>query len=172
MRLSPISVAILLLVAPTTARAEGLLRPHAHGKVVVEDGRVAGGGHLGLSGGYNVELDPLLIEPEATASFGGFGGEVAGFDARALGGLRVGVETAVEPSIVLRGGYGHITLDRGAATGLHGGALQVGVAVDDRLSRELSVGGEVTYDAFLFDGGGGTEVIHTVSAGLAFHIWL
>lgn len=163
---------VLGMCLATSAHAEGLLRPFAHGKAVFEGGQVAGGGLLGLSGGYNVELDPVLIEPEATVSFGGFGGELQGFDARVLGGLRVGVETVVEPSLVLRGGYGHMTILRGAASGRNGGVFQVGLAVDDRLSRELSVGGEVTYDAMMVPTGGGLDLVHTISAGLAFHFWL
>ncbi len=133
------------------AAAEVSLRPTVFGTLLIDNGEVAGGGLLDLAVGYNLEFEPLLLVPEIAASFGGYGGGFNGFMTRALGGFRGGFAGPVEPSLFLRGGYGHMLLTRSGATDLaHGGVFQVGLALDYRPERWVTIGGELLYDLFIF----------------------
>lgn len=159
------------LVAPSV-QAEPVLRPSLAAAYVNAAGEHAGGAYATFTGGYNLELEPILVMPELAASFGGFGGGANGFGARVLGGARVGATLAVEPALILRGGYGHITLTDGPGVGLNGGAIQVGAGLDYRSGRDLTFGGELLYDAAILRVSGATEVVHSVLLGGTVAFWL
>jgi hypothetical protein len=168
----PTLVVLTSLVTPVTAHAELVARPSAAAAFVTTEGQYAGGAYGTFTGGYNLELEPLLIMPELSASLGGFGGDFTGFGARVLGGVRVGGTLVVEPALILRGGYGHATITDGPGLGLNGGTFQTGIGVDYRTSRELTIGGEVLYDVTGFPTAGTTQVMHTVLLGGSVAFWL
>lgn len=172
---SGIALAVALVCGvslPCDARAEPVLRPSLAGAYVHAGGEHAGGGFATFTAGYNLELEPLLVMPVVAASLGGFGGGANGFGARVLGGARVGATLAVEPALILRGGYGHTTLTDGPGLGLNGGAIQVGAGLDYRSGRDLTFGGELIYDAAIFRVAGSTEVVHSVLLGGSVAFWL
>lgn len=151
------------------ARAEVVLRPSVLGGATFLSGGAYGGGYATFSAGYNLELEPILVIPELAASFGGFGGDAKGFGARVMGGLRAGAALAVEPSLILRGGYGHASyLGGGSSFGANGGAVQVGTGLDYRVDRDFTVGGELIYDAFIAQG----TTAHSILLGATFGFWL
>lgn len=161
-----------LLSLPREARAEPVLRPSIAAAYVNAAGEHAGGGYATFTAGYNVELEPILVMPTVAASLGGFGGGANGFGARVLGGARVGATLAVEPALIVRGGYGHVTLTDGPGLGLNGGAVQIGAGLDYRSGRDLTFGGELIYDAAIFRVGGSTEVVHSLLLGGSVAFWL
>lgn len=180
----------LVLVAPA-AQAEIVLRPSAHGALHVDGRDLAGGGIGTIVGGYNLEYDPILLVPELAFSAGGYDGDLRGFGLRALGGIRAGFAYfgAIEPSLFLRGGYAHMTLDHLRESSnpaippvlrevINSGALQVGASVEHRVDRDLTLGGELTYDALFVDrltsadGDRSIAVVHTLSAGFTIAFWL
>jgi len=164
--------ALAMAFVSAEARAEPVLRPSLAAAYVNVAGEHAGGGYATFAAGYNVELEPILVMPELAASFGGFGGGANGFGARLLGGARIGATLAVEPALILRGGYGHVTLTDGPGLGLNGGAIQVGAGLDYRSSRDLTFGGELVYDAAILRAGGTTQTIHSVLLGGTVAFWL
>lgn len=186
---------VVTLFAAAPAGAEPVLRPSVHGAFHAYDGDLAGGGLAIATAGYSLELDPILLVPEIAASIGGFGGDFEGYGIRALGGLRAGFAYLgkLEPSLFLRGGYGHLALDRDPFDAapyrpvpqhesIHSGALQVGVSLEHRVDRDLTLGGELIYDALFYDRRpaffgptsreGGLVVAHSVSAGFTVAFWL
>jgi hypothetical protein len=188
---------VLLIIASTLgvasrAHAEPVLRPSAHGTFHVYEGLYAGGASAVMAAGYNIELEPLLLVPEVAASIGGFAGGFDGFGARALGGLRLGFAYlgSFEPSLVVRGGYGHLTLKRasfpdGALSPeptkevSHSGALQAGLSLEHRMSRDVTLGGEIVYDVFFqrrtpiaLGASEGIVGVHTLAAGFTIGFWL
>lgn len=162
-----VACAVIVLALSSTAHAEPIMQPSAQGMLVVADREVAGGAAGTLLVGYNTENDPILIVPHVAGSFGYYGGAFSGIFARALGGMKFGAALSVEPSLITRGGYGHYQLGlAGAETGVHGLAFQSGPALDYRISRTASVGGELLYDLFI-DPASGT-ITHAVLLGLTF----
>ncbi len=168
----------LALAAPAVATAEPVFRPGLDGSFVKAEDALAGGGRLSFATGYNLEYEPLLIVPELQLTGGIYGGDTTGYAFRGTVGMRFGFSYTFEPSIFLRGGFAHDTLDIGVeggelTEGLNGGSVQTGLAFDFRLSREMTLGPAFTYDAGLFDGPGrGVFVVHTMSLGLSFAYWL
>ncbi|MEM1029114.1 MAG: hypothetical protein AAF928_05895 [Myxococcota bacterium] len=161
-----------LFAMSSVASAEPVVRPGLDGTLVVaEGGSVAGGGRLGLAAGYNLEFDPLLLVPEIAVSGGGYGGEIEGGGFRGAIGMRAGLSLRYEPSLFVRGGYGHDTIE---GFGRNGGCVQVGAALDVRLSRGLTLGPALTYDAGLYPGPGPEAlfVVHTVALGASVAFWL
>jgi hypothetical protein len=163
------------------ARAEPVVRVGGNGLLVAADGAYAGGGNGALSLGYNTENEPFIILPELVGSGGYHAGDFSGANARALLGMRFGFALAVEPTLITRGGYGHYTLGVElppgpdgqpieADQGRHGGAFQSGLGLDYRLSRDLTLGGEIVYDLFI-DGESG-DLIHGLVAGISVAFWL
>jgi hypothetical protein len=175
-RLSGLALSIAALVGVLTLAdevlAEPVLRPTVAGAGMFSSGRAAGGAVGAFSAGYNLEYEPLLVMPELVASFGGFGGDFTAFTARLLAGVRGGVTAVVEPALFLRGGFGHATITGAGGRGLNGGTIQTGLGLDYRSGRDLTFGGEVAYDAFLFSAGGQVETIHTVLVGGTVAFWL
>lgn len=162
---------VCVLGAPGLASAEVVIRPGADGLLVIADGEVAGGGVGALSLGYNTENEPLIIVPHVSGAFGYYGGSYSGIYARALAGMRFGAALSVEPALITRVGYGHYQLGSGGAeVGVHGLAFQTGPALDYRVSRAVSVGGEILYDLFIDPDGGDTT--HAVLLGLTVGISL
>jgi hypothetical protein len=145
------------------AAAEPIIQPGAAGLVVFADDAsdgtaVAGGGAGTLLLGYNAEREPILIIPHAAGAFGYYGGDFSGIFARAMVGMKFGVSLSVEPSLVTRVGYGYYRLGvAGAEESVHGVAFQSGPALDYRVSREVSVGGQLLYDLFIDPDAGGTS---------------
>ena len=175
---SPASVAALALtvgaglLVTSPARGELDLRPHARAVLLLQSGEVAGGGEAGLSLGYNPELEPLLVIPELSASFAGFGGDFSGVGLRALAGVRGGVAGPVEPSFGLRIGYGLTTLSSGGSSALESGfAIDAGLGLDVRPERWLTVGGELTYDLLILPLPGQAATLHTLGAGGSVAFW-
>lgn len=168
----------LAMATPAVATAEPVLRPGLHGSLVKAEDALAGGGRLSFAAGYNLEYEPLLIVPELQLTGGIYGGDTTGYAFRGTAGMRFGFSYTFEPSLFLRGGFAHDTLQVGVeggtlTEGLNGGSIQTGLAADFRLSREMTLGPAFTYDAGLFDGpGSGLFVVHTVSLGLSFAYWL
>jgi len=166
------------LATPAVAATEPVFRPGLHGSLVKADDALAGGGRLTFATGYNLEYEPLLIVPELQLAGGIYGGDITGYAFRGTAGMRFGFSYTFEPSLFLRGGFAHDTRDIAMAggtvtEGLNGGTIQTGLAADFRLSREMTIGPVLTYDAGLFDGPGrGLVVIHTMSLGLGFAYWL
>lgn len=161
--------ALCVLCAPELASAEVVIRPGADGLLVVADGEVAGGGVGTLSLGYNTENEPLIIVPHVSGAFGYFGGSFSGLYARALAGMRFGAALSVEPALITRVGYGYDQLGvAGAEVGVHGLAFQTGPALDYRITRTVTVGGELLYDLFIDPDTGNTA--HGVLLGLSFGI--
>jgi hypothetical protein len=162
-----------LTATTSVVRAEPIVRPGARGFVVTNGDATGGGGMADVALGYDLELQPVIVMPELVGSFGGFGGDLKGFGARALGGMRFGFTYAGawEPSLFARGGYGHASVSPGSGgslVGFNGGTIQAGLTADYRVGRELTVGGELGYDALIGSTGAGSEVFHTVSAGIVF----
>jgi len=167
------------MTLPATAVAEPVLRPGLHGTFVEAEDVLAGGGRASFTGGYNLEYEPLLLIPEASLAGGVYFGDATGYSFRATAGFRFGFSYTFEPSLFLRGGYAHETLRLDVAggeviAGNNGGSIQTGLGADFRLSREMTFGPALTYDAGLFDGGtgGGLFVVHTLSLGATFAFWL
>jgi hypothetical protein len=174
-RLAPIfafgAVVAALITTSRSARAEWVARPTVDGLAVIDDGAVAGGVMGGAVFGYNAELEPILVVPEIRAGLGYFGGEVDGWLARALAGVRAGITAAVEPALFVHVGYGYGTVTRmGVSHGEHGFALQTGLALDYRMKRWLTFGGELVYDVMLFDEGG-VQALHGVGGGVNIAFW-
>jgi hypothetical protein len=158
--LGPTCVVVLLLSFAGVARAELVARPALDGIVLFHRHSEAPGASLGASLGYDLELEPLVLVPELTAGYALYTSEDSysglkknGSAIRALAGMRVGWALGVEPSVFARAGYGNVTVsipygahDSSFYAVAHGFALQAGAAVDYRLSRRVTVGGEVFYD--------------------------
>jgi hypothetical protein len=180
---------VVTLAAP--AQAEVVLRPSAHGALHVDGGDLAGGGVGSLAAGYSLELDPILVVPEIAFTAGGYDGDFRGFGLRALGGIRGGFAYfgSFEPSLFLRGGYAHMSLDHLRQSSnpaippvlrevINSGALQVGASLEHRLDRDVTLGGEIVYDALFVDrvatpeGDRTISVIQTLSAGFTVAFWL
>lgn len=135
---------LFMVVTATASHAEPVLRPAVGTLVSFAFNKPVPLGRLGFSAGYNLEFEPLILLPELTAS-ASLGDDV--FASRILAGLRAGFAGPVEPAIVLRLGYGNmLTSAAGAERWLHGFGFQPGFALDYRLSRSLSLGGELYYD--------------------------
>ncbi len=158
-------LSILAFAAP--AGAEPILQPSASGLLLIADSSVVGGGAGTLMVGYNTENEPILIVPHLAGSFGYYGGAFSGIYARAMVGMKFGAALSVEPSFITRGGYGYnqVVTDLVDA-GAHGVAFQSGPALDYRISRETSVGGELLYDVFIHPDSG--SVAHAVLLGISF----
>ena len=190
-RTPSILVAVALATVAVPARSEVVLRPSAHGALHVDGGDLAGGGLGSFAAGYNLELDPILVVPELAFTAGGYDGDFRGYGLRALGGLRAGFAYfgTFEPSLFLRGGYAHMSLEHLREPSspaipsvlrevINSGALQVGASLEHRVDRDLPLGGEVAYDALFVDrlaspeGDRGIDVSHTVSAGFTIAFWL
>jgi hypothetical protein len=162
---------LVTLLPPTDAHAEWVARPLIDGLVVIDDKAVAGGALGGAVFGYNAELEPILVVPEVAAGFGGFGGEVDGWLARALAGVRAGITASVEPSVFVHLGYGYGSVTRvGVRHGEHGFALRTGLALDYRIKRWLTLGGELVYDVMLFDEAG-VKALHAAGGGVNVAFW-
>lgn len=117
--------------------------------LVVTEGEVAGGGSGTLLFGYNTEHEPILMVPHVAGSFGYYGGAFSGIYARALAGMKVGATLGVEGGLIMRTGYGLYQLGAaGVETTVHGLAWQAGPGIDHRISRSVSIGGELLYDLF------------------------
>jgi len=133
-------------------------------------------------GGWGLDLDPLLIGPQLAVGghFHAVGhtdvglppGEshdgVGDFLLRATVGFSVGIAGPVEVSLYGRGGPGMAAA--GDLVTSAGVAIDTGLSVDARLSRDVTLGGQAGY-AGLFAIGGQTGDLHAISIGPRLGVW-
>jgi len=168
--------AAALLLAPAVARAEVTPSVGAAGALMVDDGvtdSVSGG--FGVKGfiGYSPELYPLLLVPELGVSQHFFGDLYGRRTTRLLGGVRLGVTAAVEPSLSLHLGYGFSDgQDGDAILDRNGFTYDVAAGVDWRLERWFTIGPRLTYCGLIAQTGSGAEGAHWLDLGLNATFWL
>lgn len=133
-------------------------------------------------GGWGLDLDPLLIGPQL--AIGGHlhaaghsdvflaPGEshdgVGNFLLRATAGLSVGIAGPVEVSMYARAGPGMAAASDLDTSG--GVAVDTGLSVDARLTRDITFGGQAGY-AGLIAMGGQTGSLHAISFGPRLGVW-
>ena len=161
-----IGVLASMWVSPNEASAEPVIGVDAHGALAFKSGvRPAVGGTV--YGGYSLDLEPVLLEPEIAIGLEGYPGDsVLAF--RGMGGIRAGFTGPVEPSLFLHLGYG-FTKPFGAVGGsiVSAFALDTGVSVDYRPARWLTVGGTLGYEGLI-----GKESLHGIFLGPRIAFWI
>ena len=155
---------LVTLLSAASARAEPTIEVETRGELAFGDEVLPAPG-LEATFGWALDTYPLLLVPEVALSGTwhptiGQAGVV-----RALAGGRVGLTTLVEPAIYVHGGYGAWIAGEGV---VHGGAIDAGLAVDKRLSRDLTLGGALGYQGLF----AGRSTLHGLAAGFHIGFWL
>lgn len=170
------------------ARAEPYVVAVPEAWIVVPSGAhdATVGGAVSAIGGIGLDYDPLLVGPQLAITgavfpdagpqpdldfvgdpAGGGGDPFAMF--RVTGGLSVGVAGPVEVSLYLRAGVALASaFDSGA--GSTGVALDTGLSGDYRVSRDVTVGGQLGYAGMFVTSSQG-EGIHALTLGPRFGYW-
>lgn len=131
------------------ARAEPVLAVDAHGALAFKSGvRPAVGGTV--IGGYNLDLEPILLQPELAVGLEGYPGEST-LAFRGMAGIRAGFAGPVEPTLFVHLGYGFTKpFLAGVTTGIVSAfALDAGVSVDYRPRKWITVGGTLGYEGLI-----------------------
>jgi hypothetical protein len=168
MRARLVSAALILAVVAFAeeARAEPVLGLDAHGALAFKSGvKPAVGGTV--LGGYNLDLEPILLQPELAVGVEGYPGD--GFLAfRGMGGIRAGFAGPVEPTLFLHLGYGFLKgLHSGPfSTIMHAFAIDTGISVDYRPTRSFTVGGTLGYEGLV-----GKDSLHGIYLGPRVAFW-
>ncbi len=165
-----------LLLGPAIARAEVTPSLEVDGALMADDGTtdsVSGGfGFKGLFG-YSPDLYPLLLMPEVAVTQHFFFDTYSRRTTRILGGMRLGVTAAVEPSLSFHLGYGFSHGEDGdAILDRNGFTYDVALGVDWRLERWVTLGPRLTYSGQIAKTGSGTEGAHWLDLGLSTTFWL
>lgn len=132
----------------------------------------AGDPYLGVggavTGGWGLDLEPLLVAPELSLSAHVIPAAGTASLLRATVGARVGLTAFVEPSVYARVGAG-MTDAEGAPAATGGVALDAGAALDVRPSRDLTFGGHLGYAGLATTGGG--DGLHGIAIGARVGLW-
>jgi hypothetical protein len=148
------------------ARAiEGTISFEPRASFIVPD-KVFPGVGLGVTGGISLDFDPVVVMPELELAGDGF--PTPGFDAgtfRAMPGIRVGLALAVQPTFFIHTGYGYF-----GAGGLsaHLFSLDMGLSLDYRLSRALTIGATAGYETLA----NGSGAVHGAFIGPRLTLWI
>ncbi|HTJ84182.1 MAG TPA: hypothetical protein VL400_20825 [Polyangiaceae bacterium] len=153
-----------VLAFGSTAVAEPTLGGEVRGELSSIGGDLRGGPGVRLSGGYALDTYPILVVPELVLDGTVFVPDPVLGAFRAMGGVRVGFTTVVEPYILTHLGYGFLANDLDL---VHGFAIDAGLGLDKRLSRHVTIGGTLAYQGFV-----GSVNAH--GGALGFHVigWL
>ena len=160
------SVLVAALASPGVASAEPVIGVDAHGALGFKSGVRPGVGGT-VIGGYSLDLEPVLLEPELAMGLEGYPGENA-LAFRGMGGIRAGFTGPVEPSLFVHLGYGFIK-PFGATGGpiMSAFALDAGVSVDYRPARWFTVGGSLGYEGLVAH-----ESLHGIFLGPRIAFWI
>ncbi len=154
-----------LAAAPAAAEPYVIVAPEAL-IALLGDPSVGVGG--AVTGGWGLDLEPLLVAPELSLSAHVFPAAGTASLLRATAGARVGITAFVEPSVYARVGAG-MTDAEGASAASGGVAFDAGAALDVRPSRDVTVGGHLGYAGLATVDG--SEGVHGIVLGARLGLW-
>lgn len=165
--LASLAIALAAIATPLGARAEPKIEIEPRGELMFGDdafGReIFGGPGLAFLFGYALDTYPALLMPELMIAGAFYPGELAG-SARVAAGFRAGFTTIVEPSIYTHLGYGVVPNELEVG---HAFTIDAGLTLDKRLSREVTLGGSLGYQGFVYE-----RSFHGLTAGFHVGFWL